>query len=437
MHWTVHPSQAAGGIARVPGDKSISHRALMLGAVAEGDSRIANFLTGEDCRATLAAMRRMGVAVDEPDAASLLVHGAGTRGFRKPAEPLDMQNSGTAMRLLAGLLSGQSFTSTLTGDDSLSKRPMGRVIDPLSRMGARIESRGGLPPLVVRGAGALSGIDYALPVASAQVKSAILLAGLYAEGDVEVTEPAVTRDHTERMLRAMGVELETGGGRISMRGGQRPAAADIEVPGDLSSAAFLVVAALISAGCEVLIEAVGVNPTRTGVISILRQMGADIGVENERQAGHEPLADLRVRPSGLMGIDVDPSLVSLAIDEFPVLFVAAAAARGRTRFTGLSELRVKESDRIGAMAAGLGRLGIRVEETADGAVVHGGRFAGGSVESCGDHRVAMAFAVAGSVAAAPVRVLDTAAVDTSFPGFVDCARALGLDVVPDRESPAA
>jgi 3-phosphoshikimate 1-carboxyvinyltransferase len=437
VHWTVNPSQAAGGVVRVPGDKSISHRALMLGSIAEGESRIRNFLPGEDCRATLAAMRRMGVAVDEPDATSLIVHGAGRRGLEAPFEPLDMQNSGTAMRLLAGLLSGQSFISTLTGDASLSRRPMGRIIEPLSRMGARIESNGGLPPLIVHGAGTLAGIEYALPVASAQVKSAILLAGLYADGDVAVTEPATTRDHTERMLLAMGVALETGGGRIAMRGGQGLAAADIEVPGDLSSAAFLVVAALVAAGCEAVIKGVGVNPTRTGAISILRQMGADIAVENERLAGHEPVADLRVRASDLRGIDVDPSLVSLAIDEFPVLFVAAAAARGRTRFTGIAELRLKESDRIGAMAAGLARLGIRVEEIEDGAVVYGGRFTGGSVDSCGDHRVAMAFAVAGSIAEAPVRVLDTAAVGTSFPGFVDCVRGLGLDVMPDRESSAA
>lgn len=437
MHWTVHPSQAAGGTVRVPGDKSISHRALMLGAIAEGDSRIRNFLPGEDCRATLAAMRRMGVAIDEPDATSLVVHGAGRRGLDAPSGPLDLQNAGTAMRLLAGLLAGQSFTSTLTGDASLSRRPMGRVIEPLSRMGARIESNGGLPPLVVRGVGALTGIDYVLPVASAQVKSAILLAGLYADGDVEVMEPAATRDHTERMLQAMGVVLEAGGGRIALRGGQALAAADVEVPGDLSSAAFLVVAALLSNGGETVIEGVGVNPTRTGAISILRQMGADLTVENERRAGHEPVADLRVRPSDLDGIDVDPSLVSLAIDEFPVLFVAAAAARGRTRFSGLAELRVKESDRIGAMAAGLGRLGIRIEETEDGAVIHSGRFTGGSVDSCGDHRIAMALAVAGSIAAAPVRVLNTDAVATSFPGFVDCVGSLGLDVVPDGETSAA
>ncbi len=409
----------------------------MLGAVAEGDSRIGNFLPGEDCRATLAAMRRMGVVIDEPDATSLVIHGAGRRGLGPPSGPLDLQNSGTGMRLLAGLLAGQSFTCRLTGDGSLSRRPMGRVIEPLSRMGARIESNGGLPPLVVHGAGALTGIDYALPVASAQVKSAVLLAGLYADGDVELTESVVTRDHTERMLQAMGVALEAGGGRIALRGGQALAAADIEVPGDLSSAAFLVVAALLSDGGEAVIERVGVNPTRTGAISILRQMGADLTVENERRAGHEPLADIRVRPSDLEGIAVDPALVSLAIDEFPVLFVAAAAARGRTRFSGLGELRVKESDRIGAMAAGLGRLGIRIEETEDGAVIHGGRFTGGSVDSCGDHRIAMAFAVAGSIAAGPVRVLNTDAVATSFPDFVDCVRGLGLDVVPDGEAPAA
>lgn len=342
--------------------------------------------------------------------------------------PLDLGNSGTAMRLFAGLLAGQTFSSELIGDESLSQRPMSRVIKPLTMMGATIESNDGLPPLRVSGGQSLGGLVYRLPVASAQVKSAILLAGLYADGDVAVIEPAVTRDHTERMLRTMGVQLNQGETQIMMRGGQDLLAADIEVPADLSSAAFLILAGTIAGSGELTIPGVGVNPTRTGVIDILNDMGADIGISNVRLAGEEPVADLVVRPAQLHGIDVDPVKVSLAIDEFPVLFVAAACAKGKTSFSGIGELRVKESDRIAAMADGLRALSVPVDESDDGAVVHGGKLYGGTVESQGDHRIAMSFAIAGLVAEWAVTIDDTAAVATSFPGFTECLRSMGVAI---------
>ena len=428
MHYLVKPAVLRSGAIAVPGDKSISHRALMLGAVADGQSVVSGFLRGEDCKATLAALRAMGAQIDVGEPTTLHISGVGMRGLRRPAGTLDLGNSGTAMRLLCGLLCGQPFAATLVGDASLMRRPMRRVIEPLSRMGARIDSNDGLPPLTVHGGESLAGIHYSLPVASAQVKSAILLAGLYADGETSVLEAAPTRDHTERMLQFMGIELQAEGGRIRMPGGQPVRPADIYVPGDLSSAAFVILAALLAADGEVVINGVGMNPTRTGVIEILRQMGAAIEIENCRSAGLEPVADLRVRSSSLSAIDVDPAFVSRAIDEFPVLFIAAAAARGHTRFTGIGELRVKESDRISAMAEGLRQLGIKVQEFSDGASVQGGRFTGGVVESHGDHRVAMSFAVAGAVAKAPVTILDTDAVDTSFPGFAELMRSIGADI---------
>jgi 3-phosphoshikimate 1-carboxyvinyltransferase len=316
----------------------------------------------------------------------------------------------------------------LAGDDSLMRRPMARVIEPLAQMGAKIDSSNGLPPLTIRGVRRLTGIHYALPVASAQVKSAVLLAGLYANGDTCVVEPAPTRDHTERMLQFLGVTLQAENGRIRMPGGQVVRSAGIDVPGDLSSAAFIMLAAILAGNCEVRLPGVGMNPTRHGVVEILRQMGADIEIDAASSRGFEPVADVRVRSSRLRGIDVDPALVSLAIDEFPVLFVAAAAATGTTRFSGIGELRVKESDRIGSMSDGLRKLGIAVEESDDGASVQGGVFRGGTVDSHGDHRVAMSLAIAGTVAAGPVTVLNTETVDTSFPGFVECLRAIGADI---------
>ena len=428
MHFTVNPSTVTDATVSVPGDKSISHRALMLGSIADGSTDISGFLAGEDCLATLAAMSAMGIRIERPSATAVVIHGAGLRGFRKPDGPLDLGNSGTAMRLMAGLLSGQQFSSTLTGDDSLMSRPMQRVISPLTEMGARIESHDGSPPLIVRGQSSLQAIDYALPVASAQVKSAILLAGLYANGTTKIVEPAVTRDHTERMFESMGVRVSSSADGIWLEGGQVLRGCHVTVPGDLSSAAFVMLAAVISEKADVLIENIGVNPTRAGVIDILQMMGADINLENPRLLGQEPVADIRVRASKLHGGPVDPALVSLAIDEFPVLFVAAAAASGETTFSGIGELRVKESDRIAAMATGLRALGIEVTESEGGAVVQGGRFDGGAVESFGDHRIAMSFAVAGTVADDVVTVHDVAAVDTSFPGFCDRLTSLGADI---------
>lgn len=428
MKFTVHPSNVSDTRLTVPGDKSISHRALMLGGIAEGHSNVSGFLAGEDCLATAAAMAAMGVDVQRHSATEVSVQGVGLRGLVEPSGPLDLGNSGTAIRLFSGLLCGQSFATTMSGDESLSSRPMQRVITPLELMGAEIGSEDGCPPLQVHGGRNLQGIDYTLPVASAQVKSAILLAGLYANGITTVKEPAVTRDHTERMLATMGVEIDKAERRISMRGAQTLTAQDIKVPADLSSASFVMLAAILSTAAEVLIEGVGVNPTRTGVLDILQSMGADISLENRRLYGEEPVADIRVRSSALQGTAIDPDLVSLAIDEFPVLFVAAARASGKTVFSGIGELRVKESDRIATMATGLRNLGIQVDESNDGAVVHCGAFASGEVESHGDHRVAMSLAVAGSIAAGPVTVNDVAAVDTSFPGFTNCLGKLGINV---------
>ncbi len=407
----------------------------MLGSIAEGVTRVRGFLAGEDCLATMRAFRSLGVDIERPHDTELVIHGAGLRGLRAADGDIDLGNSGTAMRLLAGVLSGQGFSTTLTGDESLSARPMQRIITPLSRMGASIESQAGRPPLAIRGNPQLRGIDYVLPMASAQVKSAILLAGLYAQGATTVTEPAVTRDHTERMLRAMGVPVDVHNGRIGVQGPARLTAREVRVPADLSSAAFVILAAVLAEKADILVRGVGVNPTRTGVLDILRQMGASISLEQPRTMGEEPVADIRVRSSKLRGIDVDPALVSLAIDEFPVLFVAAAAAAGRTRFSGIAELRVKESDRIAAMAAGLRELGIRVEESDDGATVHGGRFSGGELQSFGDHRIAMSLAVAGTVAEGPVTVRDVAAVETSFPGFEACLREIGADITGRQEVP--
>lgn len=428
MHFVVHPSRLTGATVTVPGDKSISHRALMLSSIADGTSTVSNFLNGEDCLATSAAMQAMGVRIDVPEANTLRVHGTGLTGLRAPEGPLDLGNSGTGMRLLAGLLAGQPFDSTLTGDASLTRRPMGRIIEPLARMGARIVGRDGLPPLTIHGGQRLARIDYPLPVASAQVKSSILLASLYATGECRITEPETTRDHTERMLAGMGIDIEFGDGDVRLRGSTRLRATDIIVPGDLSSAAFVILATLVARRGETLVRNVGINPTRAGILDILLQMGADIRLENHRMAGHEPVADIRVAASELRGIEVDPGLVSLAIDEFPALFVAAAVASGRTRFSGIGELRVKESDRIGAMVAGLHSLGVRVEESPDGAVVHGGSLQGGTVQSFGDHRVAMSFAVAATVAQGAITVRDVDAVNTSFPGFDDCLRALGIEI---------
>ncbi|MDX1430830.1 MAG: 3-phosphoshikimate 1-carboxyvinyltransferase [Gammaproteobacteria bacterium] len=437
LAFRVTPGGALVGTMRVPGDKSISHRAVILGAIAEGGTRIDGFLEGADTLATLAACRAMGVAIDGPKAGCVRIAGKGLRGLARPAAALDLGNSGTGMRLLAGVLAGQDFSARLVGDASLTRRPMARIIEPLARMGARIEaSAGGTPPLTVHGAaGPLRAIRYRLPVASAQVKSCVLLAGLYADGTTVVSEPAPSRDHTERMLRGFGHPVRREGGDIAIDGGGRLVGTRIEVPGDISSAAFFLVGASIAAGSDLRIDNVGMNPTRTGVITLLEQMGARIEVLARREAAGEPVADLRVRAARLRGVRVDPALVPLAIDEFPALFVAAACAEGVTELAGARELRVKESDRLAVMAEGLARLGADARATEDGMVIRGGgRLGGGEVSSHGDHRVAMAFAMAGLAADGPIRVRDCDNVATSFPGFAELARGAGLALESAREA---
>ncbi|KAA6187079.1 3-phosphoshikimate 1-carboxyvinyltransferase [Thiohalocapsa marina] len=435
--FVVAPGGTLRGQLRVPGDKSISHRAIMLGAIADGVTEISGFLEGADALATLAAFRAMGVVIDGPDRGRVRVMGAGLEGLRDPGLALAMGNSGTSMRLLSGLLSGQRFATTLTGDASLSRRPMRRVTEPLRAMGAEIETTSaGTAPLVVRPVANLHGIHYRMPVASAQVKSSLLLAGLYATGETCVTEPAPTRDHTERMLTAFGYPLERTPGRVCLHGGGRLRAIPIAVPADISSAAFFLVGASIAPGSELLLQGVGLNPTRIGVINILRAMGADIGVEGLREEGAEPVADLRVRPAPLRGIEIPADQVPLAIDEFPALFIAAACAEGETLLTGAEELRVKESDRIAVMAEGLTALGIRAEVLPDGIriVGRGQRpdvFTGGRVHSHDDHRIAMSFAMAALRASGPVEIEDCANVDTSFPGFAALAAGAGLGIVEE------
>jgi 3-phosphoshikimate 1-carboxyvinyltransferase len=430
--WLATRGTPLRGAIDVPGDKSVSHRAIMLASLADGVSRIDGFLEGEDARATEAIFRQLGVRIDVPADGARIVHGVGIDGLRAPSAPLDCGNAGTGMRLLAGLLAGQAFDSVLVGDASLSKRPMRRVTVPLARMGARIETAaGGLPPLRIHGGSVLQGIDLDTEVASAQVKSAVLLAGLYARGTTRVREPHPTRDYTERMLHALGWPIEFSPGQARLEGGHRLHARDIVVPADFSSAAFFLVAATLVPGSELRLHRVGINPRRTGLLHVLRLMGADIREEERGEQGGEPVCDLVVRHAPLRGIEVPEAHVADMIDEFPVLFVAAACADGATGVRGAAELRVKESDRIATMAAGLRALGVRVDETADGATIHGAsRLAGGGIDSHGDHRIAMAFAVAAQLADGEVRIGDVANVATSFPGFEALARQAGFGLRP-------
>lgn len=425
--WIAHAGRPLRGSVRVPGDKSVSHRAIMLAALAEGTTRISGFLEGEDTRATARVFEQLGVRILTPSASERIVHGVGLHGLRGSDGVLDCGNAGTGMRLLAGVLAGQAFDSVLVGDASLSKRPMRRVIEPLAKMGAVIGSEAdGLPPLRIRGGAPLHGIEYTLPVASAQVKSALLLAGLYADGETIVHEPHPTRDYTERMLAAFGWPIEFSPGYARLPGGHRLQAADVAVPADFSSAAFFLVAASIIPGSELRLEAVGMNPRRTGLLTALRRMGADIREENASQQRGEPVADLVVRHAPLHGIEVAGDLAPDMIDEFPALFVAAACARGNTTIRDAAELRVKESDRIATMAQGLRALGIEVEEHPDGATIVPGPIGPGTVDSHGDHRIAMSFAVAAQMAVGDVRILDVANVATSFPGFGTLASAAGI-----------
>jgi len=436
--YRAYPVDGIGGTITVPGDKSISHRSLMLGAIAEGPTLIHGFLDGDDCLATRAALEALGVEIYKNALQPVRVGGVGLHGLRAPTKVLDLGNSGTGIRLLTGLLAGQPFASELTGDASLRQRPMERVAAPLRAMGARIETSDGKPPVRVLGGSALSGIDYELPIASAQVKSAILLAGLFATGRTTVRSPGPSRDHTERMLKSMGVQVDTAedghAHTVSLVGPATLRGREIGVPGDFSSAAFFIVAACLGAPDGLLIKNVGVNPTRTGLLTILREMGADIELEAERKLGAEPVADLFVRQSELVGVDVPPELVPLSIDEFPILFIAAAAARGTTRVRGAEELRAKETDRLAVMAQGLAAVGIGVEEHPDGLSVTGGRLRGGSVDSRGDHRIAMSFAIASVSARSPIEIANTAEVATSFPSFLEVATDVGLRIGPGGEA---
>ncbi len=428
--WLVRAGGPLRGRIRVPGDKSVSHRAIMLGSLAEGVTHIRGFLEGEDTLATAAAFRNMGVQIEAPANSERMVHGVGLGGLAPPTTALDCGNAGTAMRLMSGILSGQRFDSVLTGDASLRKRPMRRVIDPLAAMGARIDSDAdGLPPLRIYGGQRLHGIDYRLPVASAQVKSALLLAGLYADGRTTVTEPHPTRDYTESMLAAFGVRIERSAASASLTGGDHLRACAIDVPADFSSAAFFLVAASVVPDSDLVLEAVGLNPRRTGLLDTLLDMGADISVHERRLQGGEWVGDLRVRSAPLRGVIVPLARVPDMIDEFPVLFVAAAVAKGETRIAGAAELRVKESDRIGVMAAGLRALGADIVETPDGAVINGrDSLSGGEVESATDHRCAMSLAVAALRARDPVTIKAIDNVATSFPGFENLAISIGIKI---------
>lgn len=422
------------GKLRVPGDKSMSHRAVMFSSLANGVSKITGLLEGEDVLATLGAFRAMGVSAVGPSDGELTITGVGLRGLQQPESDLDMGNSGTAMRLMCGILAAQNFPSKLIGDESLSGRPMRRVTVPLTSMGARCATDDdGCPPIHIRGVESLQPIDYKLPMASAQIKSAVMLAGMYVDGETSVTEPAPTRDHTERMMRAYGypcqsTKINQQASTITLRGGGELSATNIDVPADISSAAFFMVAASIVPGSSLTLEHVGVNPTRTGVIDVLKQMGADIKYLNPRAVGGEPVADIKVKFAGLKGIDIDPKYVPLAIDEFPVLCVAAACAQGITRVSGAEELRHKESDRISAMVTGLRTLGIDVVEHKDGLEITGGELTGGEVDSYHDHRIAMAFAIAGANATDPVVIDKCENVATSFPNFVELAAQVGLQI---------
>lgn len=428
LNFISKPSHSIHGDVFVPGDKSISHRAIIFGAIAKGVTVIEGFLDGDDCLATLKAFQAMGVVIERPEPHQVIVHGVGQFGLKKPAQAIDCGNSGTSMRLLAGLLAAQSFDSQLTGDDSLLKRPMLRIAKPLTQMGADIVTQDGKPPIYIRGGKKLTAIDYTMPEASAQVKSCILLAGLYAEGQTRIKEQGSSRDHTERMLKAFSYPVEYSDQSIIIHGNSEGIGTIIKVPGDISSAAFFVVAASIIPDSNVIIRHVGMNPTRTGVIDILLKMGADIQILNQHQEGEEWVADMQVKSAALKGITIPSTLVPSAIDEFPIIFIAAACAKGQTTLRDARELRVKESDRIGAMIEGLTRLGVDAQALDDGAIIQGGAMHGGVVDSRGDHRIAMSFAIAGAAASQSVTIQNCANIATSFPDFISTAKALHLQI---------
>lgn len=423
------PAQLLSGLIKVPGDKSISHRAIILGAIANGITKISGFLSGEDTLTTLKAFVAMGVKIERNNN-NVTIYGAGLNGLHKPSQPIDLGNSGTAARLIAGLLVAQKFDTILIGDPSLSNRPMERIIEPLTLMGAVIDSNNGKLPLKIKGGQILTGIDYQLPIASAQVKSCILLAALYAQGQTTITEPAITRNHTEQMLQDFGYSVQVKNNKISTKGGSTLTATSVQVPSDISSAAFFMVAASIAKKADITLKGVHINPTRTGVIDILKQMGADLTLFNQNKIGNEMLADIRVKSADLHAVHISKKLVPLAIDEFPAIFIAAACAKGEMVLTGAQELRVKESDRIQVMADGLAVLGIKTEVLTDGIKIIGGIFQKPTetIQSNADHRIAMAFAVASLKSEFEIKIADVANVKTSFPNFVALANASGMDI---------
>ena len=424
------PGDFLRGSIKVPGDKSISHRSIMLGSIANGVTNVSGFLEGEDTLATLNAFKDMGVKI-EREGSNITINGVGMNGLKPSLKPLNLGNSGTSIRLMTGLLSAQSFDSMLCGDESLSKRPMARIIDPLSEMGAIIKSSNSMPPLSISGNQKLSASKYTLPVASAQIKSCLLLAGLYADGETCITENATTRDHTERMLKGFGYQVTSSSGQVSLTGGGQLQACDIEVPSDISSAAFFIVAASIANNADITLEAVNINPTRTGVIEILKLMGANIELNNQREEAGELVADIRVFSSSLKGITIPEELVPLAIDEFPAIFIAASCANGETLLTGARELRVKESDRIQVMSDGLSSLGIKNEVLEDGIRIKGGEFQKQTsiIKSHHDHRISMAFAIASVRSNYKLDIEGVDNVKTSFPNFVELANQVGLNII--------
>ena len=429
MDYQTIPSQNLNGEVHVPGDKSISHRAVLLAAIAEGCTQINGFLMGSDNLAMVSAFQQMGVFIQVVEDKNILViDGVGMRGLQPPPDTLDCGNSGTAIRLLAGLLAAQSFNTTLTGDSSLLRRPMKRIINPLTLMGAKIESVGNVPPLQIYGNLRLNRMYYQIPIASAQVKSCLLLAALYALGKTCITEPYHSRDHTERLLDHFNYSIQRKNRSVCLTGGGKLKAHNISVPGDISSAAFFIVAATIAHGSTIRLCQIGVNPTRLGVVNLLRMMGANIEILNYVEKNKEPTADIIVRHAILNGIDIPQDQVSLTIDEFPVLFIAAAVAQGKTILRGATELRVKETDRIAVMAEGLQTLGIKVESLPDGMIINGGILRGGEVNSYSDHRIAMAFSIAGILAEGTIKIRNCNNVKTSFPNFVELANEVGMHI---------
>ena len=427
-NFRIEPSNSIIGKANIPGDKSISHRAIILAAIADGESRIKNFLQGEDTLATIRVFQKMGVNIKN-DGDIIIVKGVGLYGLRAENPTLDFGNSGTSVRLLSGLLSAQNFSSQLIGDESLMKRPMSRIINPLQKMNAKINCTDlGTLPIKIEGGQKIEGIEYELPIFSAQLKSCLLLAGLYAEGTTKIIENIATRDHTERMLANFSHSVIKKGNQISIKKANRLIGCEIIVPGDFSSAAYFIVAAILTPNSNIILENVGVNPTRNAMIKIMKLMGADVELKNERLESGEPVATIYAKTSKLTGIDIPKELVPVAIDELPIILVAAACAKGKTRLSGAAELRVKESDRIQSMLDGFISLGIKVKALEDGMIIEGGQYNGGVINSNDDHRIAMAFSIAGIIAKAPIIINSCKNVATSFPEFIDTAKHLGMNI---------